>query len=59
MLTITDRVNSDDRLDAVSLTDDEVHPFLNAEVAPVLATPAIAGGVALVTLGAAYGEAID
>jgi len=59
MRTLTDRVNTDDRLRDVTIADDEPQAFPTPEAAPVLATPAVIGGVTLVAAGAAYGEIID
>ena len=59
MSRISDRINADDRLSVVCVDDENSQSFITAEVAPVLATPAVAGAVTLVAAGAAYGEAVD
>jgi hypothetical protein len=59
MSTLIDRVNRDDRLRDITLADEQAQSFPTAQAAPVLATPAVIGGVTLVVAGAAYGEAID
>ena len=56
---ITDRINADERLAGVRITDEEAQAFLTREVTPVLATPAVVTGVLAVTAGAAYGQAVD
>lgn len=59
MSNISDRVNADPRLEDITMSDEEARAFPTSEASPVLATPAVVGGVALVTAGAAYGEAVD
>jgi hypothetical protein len=59
MRTLTDRVNCDDRLRDITIADEQAQSFPTAQAAPVLATPAVVGGLTLAAAGAAYGEAID
>jgi hypothetical protein len=59
MGNMIDRVNTDDRLRAVSMHDDASRVLAEFEVVPVLATPAIAAGAGLFTAGLAVEEAAD
>jgi hypothetical protein len=59
MRTLTERVNCDDRLRDITIVDEQAQSFPTTQAAPVLATPAVVGGLTLVAAGAAYGEAID
>ena len=59
MRDLIDRVNRDDRLHDITIADEQAQSFPAGQAAPVLATPAVIGGVTLVAAGAAYGEAID
>lgn len=58
MQSIIDTINTDDRLDRIDIEDVDAHTF-PSETSPVLATPAIIGGAALIGAGALYGQAID
>ncbi|MEA2128689.1 MAG: hypothetical protein QOJ85_1580 [Solirubrobacteraceae bacterium] len=59
MGNMIDRINTDDRLRAVSIDDDASRVLAEFEVVPVLATPAIAAAAGLFTAGLAVEEAAD
>jgi hypothetical protein len=56
---ISQFVNADQRLDHVSLGDQEVRMFLSDTTNPVLCTPAVAAVAAGAAAGAVYGEVVD
>lgn len=59
MRSITDTIQQDPRLEIVTIDDEQPQAFRDNAAVPVLATPAIIGGAALVGAGALYGQAID